>query len=63
MYDTRQWYCHDSPGYALGVIKIGNLGSQIYYAKSSNVWIKHECDLVDEYVPFALCRVAVYLAL
>jgi hypothetical protein len=53
LYDTRQWYCHDSPGYPLGEIKIGNLGSQIYYARSSNIWIKHECDLVDECGPLS----------
>ena len=53
LYDTRQWYCHDSPGYPLGEIKVGNLGSQIYYARSSNPWIKHECDLVDECGPLS----------
>lgn len=48
LYDTRQWYCQDNPGYALGEIRVGNLGSQMYYARSSNTWIKHECDLVDD---------------
>ena len=48
LYDTRQWYCSDSPGYPLGLIQIGNLGSQMYYARSSNPWIKHECDLTDD---------------
>ena len=48
LYDTRQWYCRDAPGLPLGEIKVGNLGSQMHYALSSNVWIKHECDLVDE---------------
>lgn len=48
LYDTRQWYCHDSPGYPLGEIQVGNLGKQLYFARSSNPWIKHECDLVDD---------------
>ena len=43
----RQWYCSSSPQFPIGAIQIGNLGSQMYYASSSNPWILSECDLTD----------------
>mmetsp|Transcript_28566 Transcript_28566/g.58380 ORF Transcript_28566/g.58380 Transcript_28566/m.58380 type:complete len:446 (+) Transcript_28566:231-1568(+) len=47
LYDTRVWYCADNPGFPLGEIEVGN-GRETFYARSSNPWIKHECDLVDD---------------
>jgi hypothetical protein len=46
-YDVRQWYCSPVPQFLIGVIKVGNIGSQMYFAASSNPWIMSECDVKD----------------
>ena len=46
-YAVRQWYCSPTPQFPIGVIQVGNLGTQMYYASSSSPWILSECDLTD----------------
>jgi len=46
-YDVRQWYCANVQKLPLGEISVGNLGTQIYYAESSNPFVNTECDTND----------------
>mmetsp|Transcript_43798 Transcript_43798/g.103098 ORF Transcript_43798/g.103098 Transcript_43798/m.103098 type:complete len:424 (+) Transcript_43798:228-1499(+) len=48
LYDTRVWYCSDNPGFPLGEIAVGDNGqTEPFFARSSNPWMQHHCDLLD----------------
>lgn len=48
---TRVWYCSDNPGFPLGEIAVGDNGqTEPFFARSSNPWMQHHCDLLDRYV-------------